>query len=284
MGQQIKPNETHLCHSLERLLRATAPCQLQVWTVELADPSLHEEDGRTSQTDALRLGDGEIRDQIRGWATDTSVRGLGCLCSRGTQELEELVFSTFCHCWNCELYPFSVSFPEFNNFSTSCLHVSDLFMPPGSSHMTDDWGKKQRVHVSWAYEFIHTLTAHLGLGWTLHFMRSTDRMAQYSVNLSHYQKTIPTLTSGLKVVLENCGCSAREAVLPSYVEEFRSPDRASWVDLSKTEYLGRNSIKVRAPRCRDLFQDPEPWHNVTGCPKKSWTMLPGRWLPQSQTD
>lgn len=108
-------------------------------------------------------------------------------------------------------------------------------------------------------------------------------MAQYSVNLSHYQKTIPTLTSGLKVVLENWGCSGREAV-----EEFRSPDRGPPVDLSKTDYLGRNSFKVGAPWWRDSFQDPERWQfwvsKVTGSPKKSWTVLPGRWLLQPQTD
>lgn len=74
-------------------------------------------------------------------------------------------------------------------------------------------------------------------------------MAQYSVNLSHYQITIPTLTSGLKVVLENWGCSGREAV-----EEFRSL-RGPRVDLSKTDYLGRNSFKVGAPWWRDSFHD-----------------------------
>lgn len=64
---------------------------------------------------------GEIRDQIRGWATD--ILSEGPRLSRGTQELEELVFSTFCHWWNCELCNLPVGLMTLLNWTTLPRHV-----------------------------------------------------------------------------------------------------------------------------------------------------------------
>lgn len=63
---------------------------------------------------ALPLGDGEIRDQIGGWATDSAV------CAPD----EPRSWRSCCHWWNCELCLFFCEFddfPEFNNSSASFL-------------------------------------------------------------------------------------------------------------------------------------------------------------------
>lgn len=131
--------------------------------------NLSERWGRGSKA-ALPLGDSEIRDQIRGWATDILSEGPRLFVLQrnpGAGGAYVFYLLSLMKLWALPLFCEFDNFPELNNSSTSCFAVSDLFVPPGRSHMTVDWGKKQRVHLSWVYGFMHTLTALLGSGCTL---------------------------------------------------------------------------------------------------------------------
>lgn len=140
-------------------------CQHQVWTIEPADPGLHGGTGgwgRGSKA-ALPLGDSEIRDQIGGWATDSAV------CAPD----EPRSWRSFCHWWNYELCLFSASLMTSLNLTTLPHHAWYVWPVCASRKFThDSWLRQEAVGASLlGLRVKHTLTAHLGSGCTLQFMR-----------------------------------------------------------------------------------------------------------------